>query len=220
MRALVYCNFLREVRLGGWGSEGPKGPTLGQYVDCVRHHSVRKWKYIMRFEIRYSTTFHSTISFKFNLIWLWHQNNPILLNLQLLSKVHVLAPQGAYSAIEVLTDLGKTAASKVTISNLPDLWCTLFCDIYCAPPPSLKFIFWCKLCIPLKWQNKRQKSLIEYILHPKKEPNATSGNLQIYCPPLIKAFWAYMPRVQPVRGGYLNLFWHTCQESNLLEQDI
>ena len=32
VRALVYCNFLREVRLGGWGSEGPKGPTLGQYV--------------------------------------------------------------------------------------------------------------------------------------------------------------------------------------------
>ena len=27
--ALLYCNFLREVRLGGWGSEGP---TLGQYV--------------------------------------------------------------------------------------------------------------------------------------------------------------------------------------------
>ena len=36
--------------------------------------------------------------------------------------------------------------------------------------------------------HKRQKSLIQYILHPKKEPNATSGNLQIYCPPLIKAF--------------------------------
>ena len=32
VRALVYCNFLRQVRLGGWGSEGPKGPTLGQYV--------------------------------------------------------------------------------------------------------------------------------------------------------------------------------------------
>ena len=29
---LVYCNFLKEVRLGGWGSEGPKGPTLGLYV--------------------------------------------------------------------------------------------------------------------------------------------------------------------------------------------
>ena len=27
VRALVYCNFLREVRLGGWGSRGPKGPT-------------------------------------------------------------------------------------------------------------------------------------------------------------------------------------------------
>ena len=31
VRALVYCNFLREVRLGGWGSEGP---TLGQYVSA------------------------------------------------------------------------------------------------------------------------------------------------------------------------------------------
>ena len=30
----VYCNFLKEVRLGGWGSEGPKGPTLGQYVSA------------------------------------------------------------------------------------------------------------------------------------------------------------------------------------------
>ena len=29
VRALVYCNLLREVRLGGWGSEGP---ILGQYV--------------------------------------------------------------------------------------------------------------------------------------------------------------------------------------------
>ena len=27
VRALVYCNFLREVRLGGWGNRGPKGPT-------------------------------------------------------------------------------------------------------------------------------------------------------------------------------------------------
>ena len=30
--ALVYCNFLKQVRLGGWGTEGPKAPTLGQYV--------------------------------------------------------------------------------------------------------------------------------------------------------------------------------------------
>ena len=52
MRALVYCNFLREVRLGGWGSEGP---TLGQYVRvCAVHlHYVRKWKYIVRFETIY-----------------------------------------------------------------------------------------------------------------------------------------------------------------------
>ena len=53
MRTLVYCNVLREVKIGGSGSEGPKGLTLGQYVECVRHHSIRKWKYIMRFEIRY-----------------------------------------------------------------------------------------------------------------------------------------------------------------------
>ena len=46
--ALVYCNFLRVVRLGGWCTEGPEAPTSGQ---CVRHHSFRKWKYIVRFEI-------------------------------------------------------------------------------------------------------------------------------------------------------------------------
>ena len=32
--ALVYCNFLKEVRLGGWGTEGPKAPTLGQYISA------------------------------------------------------------------------------------------------------------------------------------------------------------------------------------------
>ena len=36
VRTLVNCNFLREVRLGDWGSEGPKGPTLGQYMsECA-----------------------------------------------------------------------------------------------------------------------------------------------------------------------------------------
>ena len=34
VRALVYCNFLREVRVGGWGSDGPKGPSLDQYVSA------------------------------------------------------------------------------------------------------------------------------------------------------------------------------------------
>ena len=34
MLALVYCNFLKEVRLGGWGTEGPKAQTLGQYVSA------------------------------------------------------------------------------------------------------------------------------------------------------------------------------------------
>ena len=32
--ALVYCNFLKEVRLGGRGSEGPKGPILGRHASA------------------------------------------------------------------------------------------------------------------------------------------------------------------------------------------
>ena len=43
--AIVYCNFLKEVRLGGWGTEGPKAPTLGRHVSacatilgCVRYY--------------------------------------------------------------------------------------------------------------------------------------------------------------------------------------
>ena len=32
MLALVYCNFLTEVRLGSWGTMGPKASTLCQYV--------------------------------------------------------------------------------------------------------------------------------------------------------------------------------------------
>ena len=32
--ALVYCNFLKEVRLGSWGTEEPKAPTLGQYISA------------------------------------------------------------------------------------------------------------------------------------------------------------------------------------------
>ena len=32
--ALVYCNFLKEVRLGGWGTEGPKAPTLGRHASA------------------------------------------------------------------------------------------------------------------------------------------------------------------------------------------
>ena len=35
VHALVYCNFLREVRLGGWGTEGPKVLILDQYVTSV-----------------------------------------------------------------------------------------------------------------------------------------------------------------------------------------
>ena len=31
---LVYCNFFKEVRLGGWGTEGLKASSLGQYVSA------------------------------------------------------------------------------------------------------------------------------------------------------------------------------------------
>ena len=34
MPELVYCNFLKKVRLGGWGTEGPKVATLGKYVSA------------------------------------------------------------------------------------------------------------------------------------------------------------------------------------------
>ena len=30
--ALVCCKFLKDVRSGGWGIEGPKAPSLGQYL--------------------------------------------------------------------------------------------------------------------------------------------------------------------------------------------
>ena len=33
-RALVYCNILKEVRLGGWSTEGPKAPTSGRHVSA------------------------------------------------------------------------------------------------------------------------------------------------------------------------------------------
>ena len=52
--AVVYCNFLKNFRIDGWGTEGPKALTLGQYVRvCVYHHSVRKWRYKVRFESIY-----------------------------------------------------------------------------------------------------------------------------------------------------------------------
>ena len=55
MLTLVYSNFLREVRLSGWGTEDLKALTLGHYVRvrALPFHSVMKWKYIMMFEIRY-----------------------------------------------------------------------------------------------------------------------------------------------------------------------
>ena len=49
----IHCNFLKEVRLGGWSTEGPKAPTLDHTLECVHHHSVRKWKYILRCESIY-----------------------------------------------------------------------------------------------------------------------------------------------------------------------
>ena len=35
--ALVYCNFLKEVRLGGWGTEGPQVPTERALLYCNFH---------------------------------------------------------------------------------------------------------------------------------------------------------------------------------------
>ena len=32
--ALVYCTFLKEVRLGRWGTEGPQAPSLGRHVSA------------------------------------------------------------------------------------------------------------------------------------------------------------------------------------------
>ena len=32
---LLYCNFFKDVRLGGGGTERLKAPTLGQYVDLI-----------------------------------------------------------------------------------------------------------------------------------------------------------------------------------------
>ena len=40
---LVYCNFLREVRISGWGSGGP---TLGQYVSTCAT-ILKKKKYLI-----------------------------------------------------------------------------------------------------------------------------------------------------------------------------
>ena len=30
----LYCNFHKEVRLGGWGTEGLKAPTLGRHISA------------------------------------------------------------------------------------------------------------------------------------------------------------------------------------------
>ena len=48
--ALVYSNFIKKVRLGGWGLRGRRPRHQASTLECVHHHSVRKWKYILRFE--------------------------------------------------------------------------------------------------------------------------------------------------------------------------
>ena len=40
--ALVYCNILKEFRLGGWGIEGPKSLTLGQYIRVCAPLSIQE----------------------------------------------------------------------------------------------------------------------------------------------------------------------------------
>ena len=32
--AIVYYNFLKGFRIGGWGTKGLKAPTIGQYVSA------------------------------------------------------------------------------------------------------------------------------------------------------------------------------------------
>ena len=34
VHVLVYCDFLKEVRLGGWGTEELKDPTLGRHISA------------------------------------------------------------------------------------------------------------------------------------------------------------------------------------------
>ena len=55
MRALVYYNFVKEVRLGGWVTEAPKAPTLGRHVSaCATILRLRALLYIgcVRYYIR------------------------------------------------------------------------------------------------------------------------------------------------------------------------
>ena len=39
MRALVYCNFLKEVRLGGLGLRAQRHQHKASLLECMRHHS-------------------------------------------------------------------------------------------------------------------------------------------------------------------------------------
>ena len=38
-RIILYRSFHKEARLGGWGVEGLKGPTLGRHLGCVRYYT-------------------------------------------------------------------------------------------------------------------------------------------------------------------------------------
>ena len=44
---------IQEDRLGGWGLRGRRLRHQASTLECMRQHSIRKLKYIMRFEIRY-----------------------------------------------------------------------------------------------------------------------------------------------------------------------
>ena len=52
---LLYCNLFKEVRLGGWGTEGPKALTLGRHVSaCATILRLRALLYLgcVRYYIR------------------------------------------------------------------------------------------------------------------------------------------------------------------------
>ena len=59
MLALVYCNFLKEVRLGGWGTEGPKALTLGQYVSACAKGITQSQEKVNTFKPNYILPLHN-----------------------------------------------------------------------------------------------------------------------------------------------------------------
>ena len=73
------------------------------------------------------------------------------------------------------------------------------CCFLTPSPLPLSLYFWVQASYSIKmtkWTSKKSC----WIYFTSKQPNATSGNLQIYCPPLIKPFWAHMPKVQAARA--------------------